>query len=193
MFAIQYIGMVDFLTELNKEQKEAVIFGKGPLLILAGAGSGKTRVLTYRTAYLIQKMKVDPENIALLTFTNKAAEEMRTRVKNLGGKAAALGFSGTFHTFCAKLLREFGLNVGISPKYVIFDSDDSVSVMKKVLKELDIDPKESKPAMFLAVISKMKNDLVSITEAETSANDYFRRMVVKVWNCLLYTSDAADE
>lgn len=180
-FAIQYIGMSDFLTGLNSEQKEAVTYGRGPLLILAGAGSGKTRVLTYRTAYLIQKMGVEPEKIALLTFTNKAAEEMRQRVKSLGGKAGTLGFSGTFHTFCAKLLREYGQNVGVRPNYVIFDSDDSEAAMKKVLKEMDIDPKESKPAMFLAVISKMKNDLVSVTDAETTASDYFRRMVVKVW------------
>ncbi len=173
--------MDEFLKDLNKEQKEAVIYGKGPLLILAGAGSGKTRVLTYRTAYLIQKMGVAPESIALLTFTNKAAEEMRQRVKALGGKAGSLGFAGTFHTFCAKLLREYGLNVGVNQNFVIFDSDDSESVMKKVLKELDIDPKESKPAMFLSVISKMKNDLVSLADAETTAGDYFRRMVVKVW------------
>ncbi len=181
IFAIQYIGMMDFLSGLNKEQKTAVAYGAGPLLILAGAGSGKTRVLTYRTAYLIKKMKVTPESIALLTFTNKAAEEMRARVKALGGKAGALGFAGTFHTFCAKLLREYGLNAGVNPNYVIFDSDDSEATMKKVLKELDIDPKESKPAMFLSVISKMKNDLVSVSEAESSASDYFRRMVVKVW------------
>lgn len=173
--------MTDLLKGLNKEQAEAVIFGKGPLLILAGAGSGKTRVLTFRTAYLIQEMEVDPSKIALLTFTNKAAEEMRQRVRGLGGKAADLGFAGTFHTFCAKLLREYGQNVGVMPNYVIFDSDDSEAAMKKVLKELDIDPKESKPGMFLSVISKMKNDLLGVAEAETAAGDYFRRIVVKVW------------
>lgn len=180
-FPLQYIGMTDFLKGLNKEQTAAVTFGKGPLLILAGAGSGKTRVLTFRTAYLIQEMEVEPSKIALLTFTNKAAEEMRQRVKGLGGKAADLGFAGTFHTFCAKLLREYGQNVGVMPNYVIFDSDDSEAAMKKVLKELDIDPKESKPGMFLSVISKMKNDLVGVAEAETAAGDYFRRIVVKVW------------
>ena len=175
------MAMDDFLKELNKEQKEAVTFGEGSLLILAGAGSGKTRVLTYRTAFLIQKMKVEPSEIALLTFTNKAAEEMRTRVKTLGGKAEDLGFAGTFHTFCAKLLREYGMNVNINPNYVIFDSDDSEATMKKVLKEMDIDPKEYKPSMFLSIIGRMKNDLVSITETESNAKDYFRRVVVKVW------------
>lgn len=173
--------MTDLLKGLNKEQKEAVTFGKGPLLILAGAGSGKTRVLTHRTAYLIDKMKIEPEKIALLTFTNKAAEEMKQRVKALGGKAGDLGFAGTFHTFCAKLLREFGMNVGINPNYIIFDSDDSEAMMKKVLKEMDIDPKEYKPAMFLSIISRMKNDLVSMAEAESTAKDYFRRVVIKVW------------
>ncbi|HSV94952.1 MAG TPA: UvrD-helicase domain-containing protein [Spirochaetia bacterium] len=173
--------MDDFLKGLNNEQEKAVSYGSGPLLILAGAGSGKTRVLTYRTAYLIQKMKVEAGKIALLTFTNKAAEEMRQRVKGLGAKMGDLGFAGTFHTFCAKTLREYGSNVRVMPNFVIFDSDDSETTMKKVLKELGIDPKESKPAMFLAVISKLKNDLVSISEAEATAGDYFRRMVVKVW------------
>ncbi len=180
-FNYNIIGMSNYLEELNQEQKEAVTYGGGPLLILAGAGSGKTRVLTYRTAYLIQDMKVDPGKIALLTFTNKAAEEMRERVKKIGEKTGTLGFAGTFHTFCARLLREYGTNVAVEPNYVIFDSDDSEAAMKRVLKELDIDPKEHKPAMFLAVISKMKNDLVSISEAEAAAGDYFRRTVVKVW------------
>jgi DNA helicase II / ATP-dependent DNA helicase PcrA len=172
--------MEDFLTGLNTEQKEAVIYGEGPLLILAGAGSGKTRVLTYRTAYLIREMKVGPEKIALLTFTNKAAEEMRERVKKLNGESGSLGFSGTFHTFCAKLLRRYGTNVGVMPNYVIFDSDDAETAMKKVVKELDLDPKQYKPAMFLAVIGKMKNDLVGLMEAELSG-DYFKRTVAKVW------------
>lgn len=173
--------MDEFLNELNKEQREAVVFGKGPLLILAGAGSGKTRVLTYRTAYLIRAMKVVPSSIALLTFTNKAAEEMKKRVKDLGGKTNDLGFAGTFHTFCARTLREYGVSVGVNPNYVIFDSDDSLAAMKKVLKELDIDAKEFKPAMFLAIIGRMKNDLVSIVEAESTASNYFQRSVVKVW------------
>jgi len=173
--------MDDYLSELNQEQKEAVIYGKGPLLILAGAGSGKTRVLTYRAVYLIQKMKIDPRKIALLTFTNKAAEEMKQRIKKLGEKTGELGFAGTFHTFCAKLLREYGINAGINPNYVIFDSDDAEATMKKVLKEMEIDPKEHKPVMFLSIISRMKNDLVSMAEADSTAKDYFRRTVVKVW------------
>lgn len=171
----------ELLNNLNEEQRRAVTYGKGPLLILAGAGSGKTRVLTHRAAYLIAAMGVKSEEIALLTFTNKAAGEMRERVEHLGEKSGTLGFAGTFHTFCARLLRSYGVNVGIKPNFVIFDSDDSETAMKRVLKELDIDVKEYKPVVFLSVIGKMKNDLVSIAEAEATAGDYFRRMVIKVW------------
>ncbi len=166
---------------LNEEQLLAVTHTDGPLLVLAGAGSGKTRVLIYRVAWLIKEKKVDPGKIALLTFTNKAAGEMKERIKKLGDSKIELGFSGTFHTFCAKLLRNYGVNVGVQHNFVIFDSDDSESTMKSVLKELGIDPKQSKPGMFLALISKMKNDLVSVKEAETTARDYFYRQLAKVW------------
>ncbi len=166
---------------LNEEQLAAVTHQEGPLLVLAGAGSGKTRVLTYRTEWLIREKKVDPSKIVLLTFTNKAAGEMKERIKKIGDKKIELGFSGTFHTFCAKLLRTYGTNVGVSPGFVIFDSDDSLSTMKGVLKSLSIDPKQSKPGMFLALISKMKNDLVTVKMAEDTAKDYFYRQLAKVW------------
>ena len=174
---------------LNKEQLVAVTHGEGPLLVLAGAGSGKTRVLIHRVAWLIKEKNVDPTKIALLTFTNKAAGEMKERIKKIGtkpsnsaGKKIDLGFSGTFHTFCAKLLRNYGVEVGVSPHFVIFDSQDSESVMKKVLKDLSIDPKQNKPGMFLAMISKMKNDLVTLKEAENVSRDYFHRQINKVWS-----------
>lgn len=166
---------------LNEEQRKAVSFGEGPLLVLAGAGSGKTRVLTHRAAWLINERGVAPEKIALLTFTNKAAGEMKERIKRMGVSNIELGFSGTFHTLCAKLLRNYGMNVGVNPNFVIFDSDDSESTMKEVLKSMSIDPKQNKPGMFLAIISKMKNDLVSEKEAEGKARDYFFRQLTKVW------------
>ncbi|EKD52848.1 MAG: hypothetical protein ACD_61C00220G0002 [uncultured bacterium] len=173
---------------LNKEQLRAVTHKEGPLLVLAGAGSGKTRVLTHRAAWLIKEKGVAPEKIALLTFTNKAAGEMKERIKRMGtglsgpaGRKIELGFSGTFHTLCAKLLRNFGTNVGVNPNFVIFDSDDSESAMKEVLKSMSIDPKQNKPGMFLAIISKMKNDLVPEKEAEEKARDYFFRQLTKVW------------
>ena len=165
---------------LNDEQLLAVTHKEGPLLVLAGAGSGKTRVLTYRAAWLIKERGISPDKIALLTFTNKAAGEMKERIKKIGDKKIELGFSGTFHTLCAKLLRIYGPNVGVNPNYVIFDSDDSESTMKEVLKSLSIDPKQNKPGMFLAMISKMKNDLISEKEAETNARDYFFRQLIKV-------------
>ncbi len=173
---------------LNKEQLKAITHGEGPILVLAGAGSGKTRVLTHRAAWLIKEKGVTPEKIALLTFTNKAAGEMKERIKKMGigpsksaGRKIELGFAGTFHTLCAKLLRNYGVNVGVNPNFVIFDSDDSESAMKEVLKTLSIDPKQNKPGMFLALISKMKNDLVSEKMAEQKAKDYFFRQLTQVW------------
>src|SRR3989339_10780 len=159
----------------------AVTHKEGPILVMAGAGSGKTRVLTHRAAWLIKKMGIGPDKIALLTFTNKAAGEMKERIKKMGAGKIELGFSGTFHTLCAKLLRIFGLSVGVNPNFVIFDSDDSESAMKEVLKALSIDPKQNKPGMFLALISKMKNDLMSEKRAEENAKDYFYRQLIKVW------------
>lgn len=174
--------------KLNKEQLVAVTHKEGPLLVLAGAGSGKTRVLIHRVSWLIKEKKIEPGKIALLTFTNKAAGEMKERIKKIGqeadreaGKKIELGFSGTFHTFCAKLLRNYGTNVGVSPHFVIFDSQDSESVMKGVLKDLSIDPKQYKPGMFLAMIGKKKNELVSQKQTEDTAKDYIYRQLAKVW------------
>lgn len=166
---------------LNEEQGLAVTYGGGPLLVMAGAGSGKTKVLVHRVSWLIKEKGVDPGEIVLLTFTNKAAGEMKERVDRLGDKKFHLGFAGTFHTFCAKMLRSYGANVGVRPDFVIFDSDDSETVMKQVMKELNIDSKETKPGMFMSVISKMKNDLVTETLAEENAGNYFYRQVAKVW------------
>ena len=167
--------------ELNKEQVEAIEHRAGPLLILAGAGSGKTKVLVHRVVKLIEKDNVDPSKIALMTFTNKAAQEMRERIKKMVGNHIQIGFVGTFHTFCVKILREFGEAVGINRNFVIFDSEDSESLMKNVLKELGIDPKESKPSMFLSVIGKMKNDYKNIALVEKDNSNYFYKQLVKVW------------
>jgi DNA helicase II / ATP-dependent DNA helicase PcrA len=167
--------------ELNKEQTEAIIHKSGPLMILAGAGSGKTKVLIHRVAGLIETEKVEPSSIALMTFTNKAADEMKKRIKEIVGSNIVLGFVGTFHTFCVRILREFGERKGISPNFVIFDSEDSESTMKNVIKELGLDPKENKPAMYLAVIGKMKNDFKKIGDVEKSTENYFYKQVVRVW------------
>ncbi len=167
--------------ELNKEQVEAVNFGGGPLMILAGAGSGKTKVLIHRVVKLIEKEGINPSSIALMTFTNKAAEEMKKRIRTILGSEVHLGFVGTFHTFCVRILREFGERKGLSPNFVIFDSEDSESLMKGVIKEMGMDPKENKPGMYLAVIGRMKNDFKKIGEIEKSTENYFYKQVVKVW------------
>lgn len=167
--------------ELNIEQKKAVSFESGPLLVLAGAGSGKTKVLVHRVVELINRKGVNPGAVALLTFTNKAAEEMKLRIKKILGENTHLGFVGTFHTFCVKILREFGESIGVNKNFVIFDSEDSETLMKNVLKEMEIDTKESKPGMFLGVIGKMKNDFKNLKDLESSAENYFYKQVVKVW------------
>ena len=137
--------MESLLSDLNKEQRRAVTHKGAPLLVLAGAGSGKTKVLTYRAFYLIQKKLADSSEIILLTFTNKAAEEMKTRVtKTLNGPSGILGtssngelgFAGTFHTFGARMLRHYGQLVNLAPNFVIYDTDDSEAAIKGVIKGL---------------------------------------------------------
>ena len=167
--------------ELNKEQLTAVTHEGSPLLVLAGAGSGKTKVLVYRAIYLVNQQKTRPEEIVLLTFTNKAAEEMKRRVAALGNMDGHLGFAGTFHTFCARLLRIYGEKIGLVPNFVIYDSDDSEAALKLAVKKLALDPKNNKPGMFLHIISRLKNDLVTIEDLTASANDEFYKKLLSVW------------
>jgi len=169
------------LLDLNDEQKRAVTHEEGPLLVMAGAGSGKTRVLIYRAAWLIKEKKIDPSEIALLTFTNKAAAEMKSRAEKISEGGYRLGFAGTFHTFCARLMRTWGPNVGVSRDYVIYDSDDSESLMKQIIKDKNLDPKENRPKMYLALISRMKNDLITVIEQGESARDPFYKQLNVIW------------
>ena len=155
----------DWLKELNKEQKRAVTYGDGPLLILAGAGSGKTRALTCRAAYLIKEKGLDPTRILLVTFTNKAAKEMKERVKKLIGKEITrLPWMGTFHAFCARILRIDGQAIGINRQFVIYDEDDSLATIKQAMKNLDIDNQIYKPRAIKAAISAAKNELIDQRE-----------------------------
>ncbi|OGD71043.1 hypothetical protein A3A84_02775 [Candidatus Collierbacteria bacterium RIFCSPLOWO2_01_FULL_50_23] len=170
-----------FENELNREQRSAVIHEGSPLLVLAGAGSGKTKVLIYRTIYLVNKLLVRPGEIVLLTFTNKAAEEMKQRVAKFGNMEGHLGFAGTFHTFCARLLRIYGEQIGLSPNFVIYDTDDSESALKMAVKQLSLDPKSNKPGMFLHLISRLKNDLATKEDLAASAADEFYRKLLSVW------------
>lgn len=150
----------DFLTGLNKQQYEAVTHTNGPLLIIAGAGSGKTRVLTYRIAYLLQQFKAAPNQILALTFTNKAAREMKDRIKNLIGDKAQKLWMGTFHSIFSKILRFEANKLGYGQDFTIYDTSDSEQVIKQILQELNFDPKEIKPKTIRNKISDAKNQLI---------------------------------
>ncbi len=181
--------------ELNNEQMMAVTHEGSPLLVLAGAGSGKTKVLVYRAIYLVNQQKTRPKEIVLLTFTNKAAEEMKLRVAKFGNMDSHLGFAGTFHTFCARMLRIYGEDIGLSTNFVIYDSDDSEAAMKMAIKKLALDPKNNKPGMFLHIISRLKNDLVTIGDLAASTNDEFYKKLISVWRVyddILMKANAVD-
>jgi len=148
------------LDRLNPEQREAASHVSGPLLIIAGAGSGKTRTLTHRIAYLLAECGVRPSQILAVTFTNKAAAEMKERIADLVGDAARSMWVGTFHSICVRLLRQYGEAIGYTKNFVIFDEDDRQSVIKQALAELDLDPQRFPPRNLTARISDWKNDLL---------------------------------
>src|ERR687889_645159 len=148
---------MDFLEKLNPEQREAVLKTDGPLLILAGAGSGKTRVITFRIAYLIGDGHASADEVLAVTFTNKAAQEMRERVEALIGSEAAGIWLSTFHALCARLLRREAPKIGLSRDFVIYDSSDQIAVVKQAQRELGIDDKLVPPRIALSRISHLKN------------------------------------
>lgn len=168
--------MKNYLVDLNEEQKKAVTHVGSPLLVQAGAGSGKTRVLIHRTIFLITELGVSPEKIILLTFTNKAAAEMKKRIGSV-----ELSFAGTFHTFCARLLRRHGVMIGIDHNFLIYDSGDQESLLKMVIKNLNLDPKSNRPGLFQHLISRMKNDLISPDAFEGTVRDDFGEKLLKVF------------
>jgi DNA helicase-2/ATP-dependent DNA helicase PcrA len=143
--------------ELNDQQRDAVSHGEGPLLVLAGAGSGKTRVLTYRIAHLLASSAAQPTEITAVTFTNKAAREMRERVENLLGRPLRGGFVGTFHRWALEVLRRWPQAAGLPPHFGIADGDDQRALMRRALKELEVDPREMPPRMVLSRISGLVN------------------------------------
>lgn len=150
----------DFIYDLNEQQRQAVRHTDGPLLIVAGAGSGKTRVLTYRIAYLIQQGKAAPDEILALTFTNKAAKEMKERIRQLIGDEAGRLWMGTFHSVFSKILRFEAENIGFTSDYSIYDTDDSKNAIKQLLRENNYDPKEIQPRTIQGRISDAKNELI---------------------------------
>ena len=160
---------------LNKEQQEAVLCTEGPLLILAGAGSGKTRVLTHRIAHLIEDCGVNPWNILAITFTNKAAGEMRERVDKIVGFGSESVWVSTFHSACVRILRRYIDRLGFSNNFTIYDTEDQKSVVKDVCRRLELDPKMYKERMLLNVISRAKDEYLSPKEVEMDARGDFRR------------------
>ncbi len=170
------------LDSMNEPQREAVLTTEGPLLILAGAGSGKTRVLTHRTAYLIEEKGVSPYNILAITFTNKAAGEMRERIDQLVGFGSESIWVSTFHSMCVRILRRYIDRLGYDTNFNIYDTDDQKSVIKDVCKRLEIDTKMMKEKMFLNVISSAKNEMIGPIEFQNNAvGDYMKRKQGEVY------------
>lgn len=186
----------DFLKSLNKQQYEAVTHTDGPLLIVAGAGSGKTRVLTYRIAYLLGQFKAAPQEILSLTFTNKAAREMKERITNLIGDRARQLWMGTFHSIFSKILRVEADKIGFGRDFTIYDTSDSETVIKQILQELNFDPKEIKPKIIRNKISDAKNQLISPAEFEEkfigSTLDDITSRVYSIYMKRLAQSNALD-
>ncbi len=170
------------LSDLNSAQKAAVTYEAGPLLVLAGAGSGKTRVLTHRVAYFIFQGLVKPENVLLLTFTNKAANEMKERMISLIGQSPK--FAGTFHSFCAKLLRIDGEKIGIPKSFLIYDEQDQKEAVKEIMAEAGISTDSVNPGSILSAISEAKNQMLSPAQYSEFAKGEFAETVFKIY--LLY-------
>ena len=166
---------------LNSQQLEAVKHDQGPLLILAGAGTGKTRVLTHRIAHLIKNCGVSPGRILAVTFTNKAAGEMKRRVEGLIGPEARDLWVGTFHSICVKILRRHALSAGIAPSFTIYDAADQQSVMKQVIKDLNLDEKRFPPTQLVGRVSRLKDQLTTVETLKNEASDPFQKKLAEVY------------
>ena len=172
----------EYLKKLNKAQKEAVMHLDGPLLIVAGAGSGKTKVLTARIANIIREKKAFPNQILSVTFTNKAAKEMQSRVsKLLGSTATGLSWLGTFHSICAKLLRKHASAVNLNSNFTIIDTDDQIRLIKNICKAENIDIKQLSPRYILAIIDRWKNKGYYPNEVKINQKDIYERTVLPVY------------
>lgn len=173
--------MPSLLDDLNSIQQQAVKTTEGPILILAGAGSGKTRVLTYKVAYLIADKGVPPESILVLTFTNKASEEMVTRIKKLIGSLPTQPVMGTFHSFCVKVLRKEGVAIGLPRGFAIYDESDAIDTIKEAMSNLNIPTQKTSPFGVKSTISGAKNELISSLEYPQYARGYFQETVAKIY------------
>lgn len=178
--------MQDILENLNPQQKEAVMTVNGALLIIAGAGSGKTKTLTHRVAFLIKNVGVYPQNVLAVTFTNKAAQEMKERIAKILGVEGNIYRSnfpviGTFHSICVKILRNEIEILGYAKSFHIIDDQDQLSLLKKIVKELEIDPEQFNPRSFREVISKAKNELLDSEQFSLQASGYYEEIAAKVY------------
>ena len=172
----------DYLKNLNDAQKEAVLYLDGPLLIVAGAGSGKTKVLTSRIANIIKEKKAFPNQILAVTFTNKASKEMQTRVSNiLGSEAVGLSWLGTFHSICAKLLRKHASAANLNYNFTIVDSDDQIRLIKNICKAENIDIKQLSPRFILAIIDKWKNKGFYPEEVKINRKDIYEKTILPLY------------
>lgn len=173
---------MNILEGLNKNQQEAVQYGDGPLLIFAGAGSGKTRVLTHRIAYLIEERGVDPHQILAVTFTNKAAGEMKERIGKLVPYRARNIWVGTFHAICSRLLRMEGDKIGIDPDFVVYDDSDQLTLIKECLTQLNLDEKQYPPRNVLSLISRAKEELIDPRNFDQHFQGFFEAKVSKIYS-----------
>ncbi len=176
------------LDQLNQKQQEAVQQTEGPVLVLAGAGSGKTRALTYRVAYLIQEKKINPRNILAVTFTNKAAGEMRERIKellklpaNTSAYSSRIPQIGTFHSICVRILRQEIEQIGYDKNFIIYDDRDQLSLIKKVMKDLDIPEEKIKAKAVLGTISKAKSNLIPADDFAKNVSSYYEELVSNIY------------
>ena len=182
-------------SQMNERQREAMEWTEGPELILAGAGSGKTRVLTHRIAYLIREKKVSPWNILAITFTNKAAAEMRSRVDALVESGAEAIWVATFHSSCVRILRRFIDRIGYDNHFTIYDADDQKAAMREVLKQLQIDSKQLRERVVLSAISAAKNEMVDSVRYESEAKDFQTARIARCYRAyqdLLRKNNALD-
>lgn len=171
----------EILKGLNPPQREAVMHTEGPLLILSGAGSGKTRVITHRIAYLIKAKGISPFNILAVTFTNKAAGEMKVRLERLIGLSARAVWVGTFHATCARILRKKIERIGYSSSFTIYDESDQAGLMREVMRELNLSERNYNPRSILSAISRAKNELIDPDQYAASATEYFETIVAKLY------------
>ena len=167
--------MQNLIEGLNDKQKEAVLATEGPCLVIAGAGSGKTKVLTHKIAYLISEKNVKPYNILAITFTNKAASEMKQRVEKIVGDVAQEMWMGTFHSICVRILRRFIDRIGFDTSFLIFDTSDQKTVVKECLKALNIDDKTFSDRSVLSEISNAKNEMLTPKAYQAKYSGEFRK------------------